>query len=195
MASREGARRPWRTLLPFSVGRLCGYALLGSAAGWAGLVVQERIASPWMRWVLGGATVLVALSLLWRTHRPATPRGGTGPSACVVTPGRQTLESSSLLPGSLFVMGLGMALNPCAPLTTVVLAAATTSSALSGLLLGLSFGVGAVLIPSLIFAIGVAHFATQIRVHLGRWRGTLEKVSIGLLFVMGTGTALGWIAL
>ena len=105
-----------------------------------------------------------------------------------------TRDSPPLLPGALFVMGLGMALNPCGPLTTVIVAAAHTQSAISGLLLGLTFGVGAVLIPALVFAIGVAHFATQVRVHLGPWRAGLEGASIGLLLVMGTGTALGWTA-
>ena len=91
-------------------------------------------------------------------------------------------------------MGTGMAFNPCAPLTTVILASATTASALAGLSLGLGFGLGAVLLPTLIFALGVAHFGKQVREHLWQWRRTLENASVGLLLLIGTGTALGWIA-
>ena len=90
-------------------------------------------------------------------------------------------------------MGTGMALNPCAPLTTVIVAAATTASALAGLTLGLGFGLGAVLLPTLIFAVGVAHFGNQVREHLRQWRLALENASVGLLLLLGTGTALGWI--
>lgn len=91
-------------------------------------------------------------------------------------------------------MGAGMALNPCAPLTTVILAAATTGSTKAGMLLGFGFGVGAVLVPTVIFSLGVAHFGQQLKQHMSRWGNTLENASIGLLLVMGMGTALGWIA-
>ncbi len=50
VATGNGVRQAWRTLLPFSLGRMTGYALLGGAAGWAGLLVEEWIASPWVCW-------------------------------------------------------------------------------------------------------------------------------------------------
>ena len=90
-------------------------------------------------------------------------------------------------------MGAGMAFNPCAPLNTVVLAAATTASATAGLSLGLGFGLGAVLLPSFVFALGVAHFGSQVRQYLWQWRRTLENASVVVLLLIGTGTALGWI--
>ena len=90
-------------------------------------------------------------------------------------------------------MGAGMALNPCTALTTVVLAAATSASAGAGLSLGIGFGLGAVLLPGLIFVFGVAHFGSEVRRHLGRWRSTLDKAAIGLLLLLGSATALGWI--
>jgi sulfite exporter TauE/SafE len=66
-------------------------------------------------------------------------------------------------------MGMGMALNPCAPLTTVILASATTASIYAGLSLGIGFGLGAVAIPTLIFTFGVAHFGTKIRTSLNHY--------------------------
>jgi cytochrome c biogenesis protein CcdA len=191
VATGDGISKAWRILLPFSLGRITGYTLLGAFAGWVGLLVQDWIASPWVRWVLGGATILVALSLLWR--RRSKPVGCTSTaSSAKVEFGAE--KRPPLLPGGLFLMGTGMALNPCAPLTSVILAAATTASALSGLVLGASFGLGAVAVPTLIFAFGVAHFGTQLREHMGRWGNALENTSIGLLLLMGTGTAMGWIA-
>jgi cytochrome c biogenesis protein CcdA len=58
----------------------------------------------------------------------------------------------------------------------------------------MGFGMGAVIIPSLIFAFGVAHMGAQIREHLQEWRGALEKFSVALLLLMGTATALGWMS-
>ena len=189
----SGVRRAWRILLPFCLGRMTGYALLAGAAGWAGLLVEDWVASPWVRWLLGGATILVALSLLWRRYR--------GNLSCSKPVQQQSVEvqlevprkSPPLLPGGLFLMGMGMALNPCAPLSTVILASATTASVVAGMSLGIGFGLGAVFIPTLIFAFGVAHFGAQIRQHLSEWRIALENTSVGLLVLMGIGTAMGWI--
>ena len=195
LSSDDGVRNSWRTLVPFSMGRLSGYALLGAIAGWAGLLVQGWVNHPSARLVLGAATIIVALALLLRSYRcknSCSSKSSQQNSPEVEINAIQ--KPSTLLPGGLFFMGMGMALNPCAPLTTVIFAAAATASALGGFSLGMGFGMGAVIIPSIIFAFGVAHMGSQIREHLQEWRGTLEKFSVALLLLMGTATALGWIA-
>jgi len=194
MATDQGMRNSWRILLPFSLGRMFGYALLGTAAGWAGLLVQDWIDEPWVRWVLGSATILLALSILWQQKQTGTASCKTKNSS----PNNEAVlsiknKNTPLMPGALFGMGAGMALNPCAPLTTIILAAATTASAIAGLSLGLGFALGAIIIPTLIFATGVAHFGSQVRLHLKNWRGVLEKASVALLLLLGFGTAMGWI--
>ena len=90
-------------------------------------------------------------------------------------------------------MGAGMAFNPCAPLGTVLLAASATGSATAGLGLGLGFGAGAVVIPTLLFAFGVAHFGSQLREHMQRWLPVLEIAACVLLVLLGLSTALGWV--
>jgi sulfite exporter TauE/SafE len=192
LTNDQGIRQAWRTLLPFSLGRMTGYALLGGMAGWAGLLVEDWIASPWVGWLLGGASVLVALSLLWRRGKPGCFKQDRPQTMQVQL--KTNAAASPTLAGGLYLMGMVMALNPCTPLTTVILAAATSASLLAGLSLGLGFGLGAVLIPTLVFAFGVAHFGSQIRGYLSEYRTTLENLSIGLLILLGTGTALGWIA-
>jgi cytochrome c biogenesis protein CcdA len=192
----NGIRGAWRTLLPFSLGRISGYTLLAGGAGWAGLWIEDLVAGPWVRWLLGGATILVALSIVWRR------RGSGCQSPCQTTqvvtlenrqPPEKTSMGNNSLPGSLYLMGLGMAFNPCAPLTTIILAAATSASIIAGASLGIGFALGAVALPTLIFAFGVAHFGQQIRHHLAHHRTTLENTSIGLLVMIGCATALGWI--
>ncbi len=194
-ATEGGIRRAWRTLLPFSLGRLSGYALLGGLAGGLGLLVQDWLALPWVHWVLGGATVLVALSLLFRRQRRCDHVRREHPQVAIdslkQTPPAE--GNASLLPGSLFLMGFGMALNPCAPLTTVMLASATSASIITGLSLGAGFALGAVFVPTWVFAFGVAHFGAQIRQHLTQHRTALENTSVALLVLTGTATALGWI--
>ena len=193
LAQDAEAHSPWRTVLPFSAGRLAGYALLGAGAGWAGLLVQDWIAGPWVRWLLGFATAAVGLALLWSRRRGsdcarreplATARG-------VRIERHQRAPRAAT--GGLFAMGLGMALNPCAPLTTVILASATTASALGGLSLGGGFGLGAVMIPGLLFGYGVSRFGEEVRRHVSEWHRPLEAVSAALLIALGAATAAGWV--
>ncbi|MGD8909256.1 MAG: sulfite exporter TauE/SafE family protein, partial [Chromatiales bacterium] len=176
-ATEGGIRGAWRTLLPFSLGRLTGYALLAGLAGGLGLLVQDWLAAPWVRWVLGAATVLVALSLLFRRRCSCTStcHGNQTLAANELASKPATNGTAPMLPGSLFLMGLGMALNPCAPLTTVVLASATSASIVSGITLGIGFALGAVFVPTWVFAFGVAHFGEQIRRHLTQHRNALEN--------------------
>ncbi len=196
VASEGTANHAWRTVIPFSAGRLTGYSSLGLAAGFLGSSLNEWFKSPVVGWILGGATILVGLSLLWKRKQKTEiePK---------ISVNIQTLDSvekktpscvpSRSLPGGLFVMGAGMALNPCAPLATILIAASATGSAIAGLGLGLGFGVGAVIIPAFVFGIGVAHFGRQLRLHMEDWRPKLEVAASVLLIVMGVVTALGWI--
>jgi cytochrome c biogenesis protein CcdA len=194
--SDNGIKGSWRTLLPFSLGRISGYTLLAAAAGWAGLWVEDLVAGTWVRWFLGGATILVAFSIVWRRRNSeCQPTCSTTKTVSIENEpasGQKIMRHRSL-PGSLYLMGLSMTFNPCAPLTTVILAAATSTSIVTGASLGIGFAMGAVIVPTLIFTFGVAHFGQQIRLHLANHRSTLENTSIGLLIMIGCATALGWI--
>jgi cytochrome c biogenesis protein CcdA len=192
LAAGEGMKSAWLTILPFSLGRLTGYGLLGAGAGWAGLIIQEWLDSQWAGFVLGSATILVASALLFRSKNKAQCSEHKSSTDQQVIQFTKQTPARSYKP-SLFLMGIGMAFNPCTPLTLVIVAAASTASAFLGVCLGLAFGLGAVVLPTLIFAIGGAHFGNEVKKALSHWRTPLEKGSIAMLFLMGTATALGWI--
>jgi cytochrome c biogenesis protein CcdA len=97
-----------------------------------------------------------------------------------------------LLPGGLFLMGIGMALSPCAPLGVVLFSASLTGSAAGGLLLGVSFGLGAIVIPALAYGIGMAYLGTQLREQLQSWRPKIERISALLLVAVGISNLAGW---
>jgi threonine/homoserine/homoserine lactone efflux protein len=58
--------------------------------------------------------------------------------------------------------------------------------------LGLGFGLGAITVPSLIYGVGVAYMAAQLRQHLGRWLPWLERTSAGLMLLTGVKLLGGW---
>ncbi len=191
LANEGGVRQSWRIVLPFSLGRLFSYASLGAAAGLTGQYLEKGFGLDWLRPLLGLAAVMVGLALLLRRPRPsacnAPKREGDQPL--------HRMDSGSaapraLMPGGLFLLGAGMALNPCAPLGTVLFSAAVTASTLHGLTLGLGFGLGAITIPSLVYGVGVAYFGERLREALQNWRVGIERLSAGILIMVGTGNLL-----
>ncbi len=190
LASEGGIRQSWRTVLPFSLGRLSSYAGLGLVAGIAGQYIGNGVGASPVRWVLGCAAIMVGIALLLRQT--------SGKSCTAPVPAEQPLRHiartdapQTLMPGGLFLMGAGMALTPCAPLGTVLFSAATTASASHGLALGLSFGLGAIALPALVFGVGVAYIGSRLREQLRHWRHGVQRLSAVLLIVVGGVNLLG----
>lgn len=187
LLTREADRR-WYTVVPFFAGRMAGYTLLAALAGAAGeTLFSVSLLEDSGGWVLGATTVMLGLLVLWRRRKTAR---GCPVSAHTRATGRPSRRG---LPLGLFGMGMGMALNPCLPLGTVLAAAAATAQAGSGALLGLTFGVGAVLIPMLLFGTLLALLGAQIRFHLQHWTPALERIAGVMLIVLGGATVLGWV--
>jgi sulfite exporter TauE/SafE len=183
LASDGGIRHSWRTLLPFSLGRLTTYASLATAAGMAGQYLGKATAGGEVRWLLGTAAVLVGLALLLRSSTRGACNSGSEASIVRLERGR---TQKALMPGGLFLMGAGMALSPCAPLGTVLFSAAATASAGHGLALGLGFGLGAITIPSLFYGVGIAYLGSRLRERLQQWLPGIERLSALLLILVGT---------
>jgi thiol:disulfide interchange protein DsbD len=184
LAADGGVARSWRILLPFSFGRLCGYGALAAVAGLAGRYLGNHVTdSGQVRALVGVAAIMVGIAL-WR-RRPATcaaKPAETAPLRRMDYP-----AAKALMPAGLFLLGVGMTLTPCAPLGVVVFSAALSGSATHGLLLGLGFGLGTVVVPSLIYGIGAAHMGEGLRRQLGRHSHTLTRVSASLLVLTGVG--------
>lgn len=198
LASDGGIRRSWRILLPFSLGRLGGYAALATVAGALGQYLGGQIAeAAQVRGLIGVAAILIGLALWQRRTGAATCHAGAAgrndeqplqrvESAHATLPGR----GHPLLPGGLFLLGAGMTLTPCAPLGTVLFSAAVSASPWHGLLLGLGFGLGAIFIPSLVYGVGAAWIGARLREQLQHHRVTATRLSAALLVLTGVGNLL-----
>lgn len=178
-------------ILPFSLGRLAGYTALGTVAGYAGYTATNWFKEGPAGILLGIATVILGIILLRRAGKGKSCNAKVAGEQSVALPGKTTRQKVE--PLSLFGLGLGMALNPCVPLGTVLTVAAAGADPLLGAELGLAFGLGAVVVPALVFGLLVAHFGSQVRQALVQWRGKLEVGAGGMLIVLGSVTALGWV--
>lgn len=180
-------RRSWRVVVPLSLGRLDGYSAFGALAGWVGQYAKEGMAvSSSLHLLIGAAGLMVGISLL-RRGRPSCALAAAGAPGEAVPLRRFDVgqQARPLLPGGLFLMGVGMALTPCGPLGVVLFSAAASGGAGSGLLLGGGFGLGAIVVPSLVYGLGVSYFGRRLREQLGPWLPRIEWLSAGLLIMVG----------
>lgn len=176
-----GVRRSWEILLPVSLGRLSAYTGFGLAAGIAGHVAGHAADPKAVGLVLGFGALSTGLGLLLHRQRK-------GRSACLAG----TNAIGQTLPGGLFLLGFAMALSPCAPLTAVLLAAAASGSPQGGAGLGLAFGFGALLVPSLVYGAGFSYAAQQLRDRLGRAKRYAELASALLFIATGLFNLIRW---
>lgn len=190
LASDGGIRKSWKIILPLSLGRLTVYSAFGALAGALGHYVKDGIANDTIRMVVGCAVLMVGLALLLRK-----PGNACAPAQAQVAPLQRMDKRASpqtLLPGGLFLMGIGMALTPCAPLGIVLFSASMAGSAAGGLLLGASFGLGAIVIPALAYGIGMAYLGARLREQLQGWSPKIERISALLLVMVGIGNLARW---
>lgn len=190
LASDGGIKRSWKIIVPLSLGRLTAYSTFGLIVGAAGHYIKDSIPGDGVRLVVGCAVLMMGVALLLR--RPG--RGCASLPAQGIPLKRMDMTGSPkmLLPGGLFLMGVGMALSPCAPLGLVLFSASVSGSAGSGLLLGMSFGLGAIVIPALAYGIGMAYLGTRLREQLHGWRPKVERISALLLIMAGIGNLARW---
>ncbi len=189
LAREGGMGQSWRTLVPFSLGRLSVYVLYAGLAGALGQALEEGFGEVWIRPIMGAATLLVGIALLLRRPAPSTCSKPSAPRVALDQIGA-TNTATPLLPGGLYLMGVAMALAPCGPLSAVLMSAATVGDTGHGLLLGLGFGLGAIAIPSLLYGTLFAHLGSGLRERLQNWRPGIERLSAILLMIVGVGNLL-----
>ena len=190
LASDGGIGKSWQIILPLSLGRLVAYSVFGLVVGMAGQYTKGAIAADSVRIVVGCAVLMMGLALLLRrsdkvcasSHAQGTPLKRMDKKG----------SPKTLLPGGLFLMGVGMTLSPCAPLGVVLFSAGMSGSATGGLLLGLSFGLGAIMIPAIVYGIGMAYLGTKLREQLQGMRPKIERISALLLIAVGIGNLARW---
>jgi thiol:disulfide interchange protein DsbD len=190
LASDGGIKKSWQIILPLSLGRLVAYSAFGAIVGMAGYYVKGTIATGSIRIVVGCAVLMMGLALLLR--KPDKVCGSTPAQGAPLLRMDKRDSPRMLMPGGLFLMGIGMALSPCAPLGLVLFSASMSGSAMGGLLLGLSFGLGAIVVPAFAYGVGMAYMGARLREQLQSWRPKIERISALMLVAVGISNLARW---
>jgi thiol:disulfide interchange protein DsbD len=142
----EGQQGGFRDTASFLLGRLSAYSVLGGIAGALGAWFVQQLASGIGNLAIGLVAVVSAAWLMWPVS------------------GKKSCGAPRHLKGlSPFLMGAGLTLIPCAPLTTLLAAAAAGGSVERGAFLGFLFGTGALLTPMLVMIPVAAGFGRYLR--------------------------------
>lgn len=186
LADNRKAKESWKIILPLSIGRIVGYAALGGVASIMGSYLQELLKkSSYLGFIVGVGMVLIGASLLTRL----SPADNCCAANKKITSKKQFLNDKLgvFLPLGLFLLGVSMALNPCLPLGAIFASAALSKDVFHGALLGVSFGVGAVIVPAVAFGFGVSYFTEKLKEQLANYRPMMQKISAVLLLIVGIG--------
>jgi len=190
IACDGGIRKSWKIILPLSLGRMIAYSSFGMIAGMLAHYVKDAIATDTIRIVIGCAALMMGLALLLR--KSGNSCSYKKEQSAPLQRKERSENSELLMPAGLFLMGISMALTPCAPLGVVLFSAAMTGSATGGLFLGMSFGLGAIVIPAIVYGVGLAYLGTRLRDQLNSWRPMIERISALLLVAVGISNLARW---
>jgi sulfite exporter TauE/SafE len=193
-----GAQRPFvAVILPFMTGRLVGYFSMGLSAALLGSVIKGYLSHPVVPVFAAVISLWLALKM-WRqasTKKCAsspmeTPRS-TNPSASsasnfIASDEKPLIEKNIW---QLAMLGFSLALNPCVPLLGLLAAAAQSADPLWGGMIALSFGLGAIVIPSLLVRYGVALLGRELRTQLAQWQVGLTRTGALMLVLVAINTA------
>ncbi len=149
MGKGEGRKNGlWDTFM-FLGGRLVAYASLGALAGFFGAWFVRELAAGAGNLLIGLTGLFAAASLIWPKKTDA----------------HKTVCSAARSQGTLppFFLGIGLTLIPCAPLATLLAAAAAANSPLQGLFFGFVFGLGTAVTPMLVFIPVMASIGQKLR--------------------------------
>ena len=186
LANSRSVSHAMAVVLPFSMGRVVSYMLMAMLASVSMMQVKSIINNPAIsQVVLGSATMLIAVVMFYRTFDEKKSSGCSSNKAG---------DSKTSIAGY-FSMGLAISLNPCAPIMTLIAAAANSSSLSNAAFMGLSFGLGAIGATLLFYGFLISSVAREIVSQFGHHKKNIERLAAVLLAIVAVSVFNGWLIL
>jgi len=164
-------------VLPFSLGRIFTYTLISIAAvSGAGFVKAVLNDGRIFQWLLGVLTLFMGIFMLYRIWKKNT-------KSCSVNSSVSNNTTTSKF--GLFGIGALVSINPCAPILTLIALSANSGSVSNAIGMGVSFGLGAVLIPFLFYGFFLSNVLRGLLVEFKSYAKVIEIAASLLLVVVG----------
>jgi len=185
LANSRSFTHAMAVVFPFSIGRVVSYMLMAMLASVSMMQVKNIINNPAIsQVVLGSATMIIAVVMFYRTYAVSSSHN------CSSKP----MGSKTSIAGY-FSMGLAISLNPCAPIMTLIAAAANSSSLSNAAFMGLSFGLGAIGATLLFYGFLISSVAREIVSQFGQHKKNIERIAALLLAIVALSVFNGWLVL
>ena len=186
MTHSKNMKQATQIVLPFSLGRIFSYTLIAMAASMSSAFVKNILDDNTLfQLLLGTVTMFMGIFLLLRIL-------GNRAKHCHASPCH-----SQNVKGTLGIFGIGVlvSLNPCAPIVTLIALSANTTVWSSAACYGLSFGLGAVLVPFILYTFIVGTIVQGLIEQFRKYVKWIEVFAAGLLIVTGIMVFAGKISL
>lgn len=173
-------------VLPFSLGRIFSYTMISIVAlSSAGLIKAILNDNAIFQLILGIFTVMMGLFMLYRVF-------GKNKKSCASNP--KVPSKTGISKFGLFAIGAMVALNPCAPILTLITLAANSETLINAIGMGISFGVGAALIPFLFYGFFLSNVVKGLLMEFRSYAKAIEVTASLLLLAVGVLILNGQIA-
>jgi thiol:disulfide interchange protein DsbD len=175
MGTQEGIGKGLKAVFIFSLSKIVTYTFLGALCGYIGGVVLDKISPEKLSLITGGIIFFIGIIVFLKPLRPCQQN-----SRKII---RNRLFQKPYL--ALIIMGVGISLVPCLPLTAVLLYSSTTHSIFAGGLISLVFSIGTSISPLYLFGGAAGWFSKKIRLQIPQHSRLLQRLNGGVLAFLG----------
>ena len=176
-----------QVVLPFSLGRIVSYTLIAMIASSSSILVKNILNDGIVFQItLGTLTILMGTFLLVRAIRNSS-------KGCSTSHNHNGQNAKGVL--GIFGIGVLVSLNPCAPIVTLIALSANTTMLATAASYGISFGLGAVLVPFVFYTFIVGTIVQGLLEQFRKYVKFIEIFAASLLIVTGIIVFAGKISL
>jgi len=157
-------------LFQYFGGKILAYTFISALSFFGGSVFKTLLNPLYFSKMAGVFLVILGISFLYRSlYRPNFCSANCHPS----------------LKYSYFGVGFFSSFSFCLPLSTLIATSAVASSFTTSLFLGISFGLGVVIVPFLFFYFFIFKITTTITQELHKYKKHIEIFSANLIILIG----------
>ena len=170
-------RQSIAVMLPFSLGRIFAYTMISvvalSGAGFIKAVLDDNAI---FQIILGLFTIVMGMFMFYASLGKNKKNCSSNP----LIPNKLTTNKFGL-----FGIGALLSVNPCAPLLTLVTLSANSASLPHAVGMGISFGLGAVLVPFLFYGFFLSTLIRGLLIEFKSYAKIIENIASLLLVGVG----------
>lgn len=173
-------------ILPFSIGRIVSYSLLAIFAYLSSTLVKSILNDNYIsNTILGISTITMGVFLIYKSFN----------SVNLCKKNLTFMNKSKFNKFGLFLIGITISINPCAPIMALLAITANSTSFINALSLGLFFGLGAVLFSIIFYGFLFSKIIKGLMLQFSSYKIWIERFAAIFLILVGLSVLNGILTL